>query len=42
MTDASTDDATLEQNKALIRRFVEEVQNQKSEDPTGSSTIPTS
>jgi hypothetical protein len=32
MTDASTNEATLEQNKALIRRFVEEVQNQKSED----------
>ena len=32
MTGASTDDATLEQNKPVIRRFVEEVQNQKSED----------
>ena len=32
MTDASTDAATREANKALIRRFVEEVQNQKSEE----------
>ena len=32
MTGASTDDATLEQNKAVIRRFVEEVQNDKSEE----------
>ena len=32
MTGASTDDATLEQNKAVIRRFVEEVQNNKSEE----------
>jgi predicted ester cyclase len=32
MTGASTNDATLEENKAVIRRFVEEVQNKKNED----------
>ena len=32
MTETSGDAATREANKAVIRRFVEEVQNQKSED----------
>ena len=32
MTDTSASQATLEENKAVIRRFVEEVQNRKSEE----------
>ena len=32
MTDTSATQATLKENKAVIRRFVEEVQNGKSED----------
>jgi steroid delta-isomerase-like uncharacterized protein len=32
MTDTSASQATLKENKAVIRRFVEEVQNGKSED----------
>ena len=32
MTDTSASQAKLEENKAVIRRFVEEVQNGKSED----------
>jgi steroid delta-isomerase-like uncharacterized protein len=32
MADTSADDATREANKAVIRRFVQEVQNGKSED----------
>jgi steroid delta-isomerase-like uncharacterized protein len=32
MTGASANDATLEENKAVIRRFVEEVQNEKNEE----------
>ena len=32
MTDTSASQATLAENKAVIRRFVEEVQNGKSED----------
>jgi predicted ester cyclase len=31
MSEQSTDNATLDENKAVIRRFVEEVQNNKSE-----------
>lgn len=31
MSEQSTDEGSLEQNKAVIRRFVEEVQNNKSE-----------
>jgi hypothetical protein len=42
MTEASTDVATLEANKTVIRHFVEEVQKQKSEDAYGSSMIPSS